>query len=421
MKKKLEFTTSSPAHKIKKFQHYESELPNLAQQNSSDGDINIKPINKAASLHKAARNGRLETVKRLVAEGVDLESKTSWGATALYIAATKKHFDITKFLIESGADVNAKTTLNDTSLNAAMGFVDTKIAILLIESGANVEEAILSGDRPLHTAAKYGNAVLVEILLIHGAKIEAKSGEGLSALSIAISHMSSEVVKVLAWYGANITHSNMYDAIVTHAVYDENSIADVLRLATTFDSLCDKEMPTEVSGMSLYDIFKGLNQLETDLLFNRLLYKPFRDKELSLEEIKQITTNLISNLDYIITEPNIDLFCKLRSFLNEFNRDIVASSLQSEVGSVSSLFKLAVNALKAGGLWNQEVMQNSHPDIADKAQTLERIEDFLQTMHLTLKPENSSLVAPDYTGNGSDEDNLPVTGDFMANNSWDSA
>lgn len=387
MKKRLEFTSASPEHKVRKPQGYEDHFSNQGLQYSSMK----KPVDKSALLHKAVRSGRLELVKRLVEEGVDIESKTAWGGTPLYIAVTKKHFDIAKFLLEAGANPSAETSLHDSPLNAAVGFVDIRFAILLIERGANVEQVILGGDRPLHTAVKYCNTALVDALLAHGADIEARSVKGQTPLAIAINSMSSVVVRVLAWYGAHITKKNVYDAIMVHATYDENLSLDICRIAIMLNSLFDHESQEENLDISSYDIFKELSQAGKDLVFNRLLHQSFRNKTLSLEEVQAITNHLISKLDHAITKLNLDMFNELRELLCALRQDITVSSYQNEVGNVPSLFTLTINALKKSGFSIEEIEKNSSPDIADKTEASERIKEFFDKICVTLKSDEADF------------------------------
>ena len=58
------------------------------------------------SLWSAAKSGDLAAIKKLVAEGVDVNAKTKYDATALAFACDKGHVDIVRYLLEQGVDVN---------------------------------------------------------------------------------------------------------------------------------------------------------------------------------------------------------------------------------------------------------------------------------------------------------------------------
>ncbi len=59
------------------------------------------------ALHYAATDGELDTVRRLIAEGADVNAKEDAGWTPLHFAADQGDLDIVETLIAAGADVNA--------------------------------------------------------------------------------------------------------------------------------------------------------------------------------------------------------------------------------------------------------------------------------------------------------------------------
>jgi hypothetical protein len=68
------------------------------------------PTAKAAdtSIHHAAWDGNIETVKQHLADGTDVNAKMGDGRTPLYSAANQGQKEIVELLIAEGADVNAK-------------------------------------------------------------------------------------------------------------------------------------------------------------------------------------------------------------------------------------------------------------------------------------------------------------------------
>lgn len=63
-------------------------------------DINAKTRWLETPLHYAARNGRLASVKQLVAAGAQLDPKTTTGETALTLANKYRKLDIEAYLME---------------------------------------------------------------------------------------------------------------------------------------------------------------------------------------------------------------------------------------------------------------------------------------------------------------------------------
>ncbi|KAG9408448.1 hypothetical protein AC1031_021686 [Aphanomyces cochlioides] len=53
----------------------------------------------------AAREGQLEVVKELLAQGASLHAYNEFGEKSLHLAARNKHFDVMKVLIAHGAPI----------------------------------------------------------------------------------------------------------------------------------------------------------------------------------------------------------------------------------------------------------------------------------------------------------------------------
>ena len=116
--------------------------------------------NTAVELFDAARDGDLATVKRLIDEGLDVDTKTKYGATALAYAVDKGHIEIVRFLIDKGADVNSTDTFYNATPLAWAGMNERyEIAGVLLENGAT------GADDTLSQGAREGNKALVESAL----------------------------------------------------------------------------------------------------------------------------------------------------------------------------------------------------------------------------------------------------------------
>ena len=62
------------------------------------------------ALADAARKGDAAAVKKLLDEGVDVNTKFRYGTTALSFACDRGHLDVVKLLLDRGADVNVRDT-----------------------------------------------------------------------------------------------------------------------------------------------------------------------------------------------------------------------------------------------------------------------------------------------------------------------
>lgn len=76
---------------------------------------------QAEALSEAVRKGDTAAVKKLLDEGVNVDTKFRYDRTALSFAADRGHVDVVKLLLERGANINAKDTFyGATALNWAI-------------------------------------------------------------------------------------------------------------------------------------------------------------------------------------------------------------------------------------------------------------------------------------------------------------
>ena len=89
-------------------------------------------------LHKAAEQGDIEAVKKLIADGADINSQNGRdGETPLHRAITRGQTEMAKLLIDSGANVNiGRKRDGQTPLAMAVSRGRDEIAKLLRAKGA---------------------------------------------------------------------------------------------------------------------------------------------------------------------------------------------------------------------------------------------------------------------------------------------
>lgn len=155
----------------------------------------------------AARDGHLDTVKRLVAEGADVDVRH--GYTPLMAAARFGHVDIIQFLLTKGADVNAKGQFdNATALSYAAWNRNLELVKTLLAHGAGVDVPEAEGFTPLLAAVKgYPETTntpretvreIVRLLLAKGADPDVRNTYNqLSAIAYARMSGDQELVKIL--------------------------------------------------------------------------------------------------------------------------------------------------------------------------------------------------------------------------------
>jgi len=122
------------------------------------------------TLIEACKKGRLEDVKRLLNEGVDVNTTDKDGNTALKWAIYYQHIDVVSFLLNSGADVNPQNKDGHTALMATAYVGFPEATTLVLEKGADINAKDLKGKTALDWAVLRGHEEVKEILLKHGAK-----------------------------------------------------------------------------------------------------------------------------------------------------------------------------------------------------------------------------------------------------------
>tara|TARA_B100000929_G_scaffold47057_1_gene33771 strand:- start:435 stop:920 length:486 start_codon:yes stop_codon:yes gene_type:complete len=132
----------------------------------------------------ATAQGNIESVKRHLDSGVDVNAKNKAEMTPLHYASMMGHKEVSGLLITNGADVNAKSqfqNFGETPLHHAAWGSHKEIVVLLITKGADVNEIIQSGSfkgmTPLDRAERQKKPELADLLRKHGGK----TGEELKA------------------------------------------------------------------------------------------------------------------------------------------------------------------------------------------------------------------------------------------------
>lgn len=130
-------------------------------------------------LHVAASHGKLEIVKRLVAQGADVNRcGGTYEGGALNEAASAGHFDVAQYLLSEGAIMD----VSDPRKNPLFGAIyngHTAIAKLLIDSGIDTTVkytgASMKNMDALAFAKEWGRTEIVELLKAVGKQKAANS------------------------------------------------------------------------------------------------------------------------------------------------------------------------------------------------------------------------------------------------------
>ena len=173
----------------------------------AEGNVDLDPptqpnyVNKA--LAYASIDGNLEIVEFILAQGVDIDGRVSYGGTALLRASEVEKNDIAEFLIRSGADVNLA---NGFGISAMVGYAiicNTDLIDLALEYGGKIDLAhkmtVSTGNgeyayNPIQWAVLKGELECVKHLVAKGASTKVISRDNETLLELANKQDNAEVI-----------------------------------------------------------------------------------------------------------------------------------------------------------------------------------------------------------------------------------
>ncbi len=155
--------------------------------------LGLPAAEQAKDLLGAAKRGDAAAVTALLAKGVDVNARTTYGATALAFASDKGQVEVVKVLLRHNANVNTRDSFyNATPLTWALDRGHAEIVRALLEAGAT------GADAALLNAVRRGQVEVVRAVLDKG-KVKAES---LSAALVAVPTDRPALVELLKAAGA---------------------------------------------------------------------------------------------------------------------------------------------------------------------------------------------------------------------------
>ncbi|KAF7698085.1 hypothetical protein HF521_004595 [Silurus meridionalis] len=117
---------------------------------------NMGPIGKdiyaVKRLREAANGSDIDTVRRLLQDGVDPCAADDKGRTALHFSSCNGNESIVQLLLSHGADPNQRDSLGNTPLHLAACTNHVPVITTLLRGGARVDALDRAGRTPLHLA-----------------------------------------------------------------------------------------------------------------------------------------------------------------------------------------------------------------------------------------------------------------------------
>ena len=177
-------------------------VPDSWGSDGLDFDTDVTPLMRAAD------KGDLDAVRRLLAEGAEVNARDWMGRTALLHACVHGGANplVIAALLAAGADANAQDKGGTTALKVvAMGEPGpnrTSALRELLAAGADAKGKDRNGGTALMSAAAGGDVETVRLLLEAGADVTAQAQNGQTALSLARQNHHPAVVQLLEQAGA---------------------------------------------------------------------------------------------------------------------------------------------------------------------------------------------------------------------------
>jgi len=147
------FGVSVEPPRVARAKKKEKVIPPVADKKSKENE-----------LIQAARTGKLEAVKKLLAEGVNVDARDQLGWTALMYASSGSHVNVTKLLVSRGADVNGRNNLGWAPLMIAAGNGHADIVKLLLSKGADKKASNMYGETAAMKARVGRHKVVLRLL-----------------------------------------------------------------------------------------------------------------------------------------------------------------------------------------------------------------------------------------------------------------
>lgn len=172
----------------------------LVHRNASDIGADV---GSCAMLARAAHDGDLAAVQRLLANGAPVNGADIFGRTALHEAAMWGHDTILARLLRAGADVHAQDAAGRTALDQALQSGNVSSLLLLGEAGANLDLSSPATLPLMIEAATRGNTALLELIIAEGHDVNWQDSNGQTALAAASANGQGKALSLLLDAGAD--------------------------------------------------------------------------------------------------------------------------------------------------------------------------------------------------------------------------
>ncbi len=210
----------------------EGDAENIRRLIAEGADVNATSGGLWTPLLIASLGGDAEMVSYLFDNGASVDAQNGKGCTALMVATIEGHREVVRALIEHGADVNARNQNGWTALRFAVSMDETEILRALLDAGAYVNATDNEGETPLMQAARENIEASLRVLLDSGADPCVKDKKGQTALSLARRDGHSKIVRLLKEAEAKASPASAADDYRAHLYLLKEELEDGLSART---------------------------------------------------------------------------------------------------------------------------------------------------------------------------------------------
>lgn len=203
-------TSESPLHQAAEA----GDVAEIKRLVADGADVNRFDSEGTTPLQWAAVEGRVNAITTLIGLGADVNGADADGFTPMHLAAFGEHISAVATLAEAGADVNAIATIIFTSASEILQDIPSERYDLFFELTRGFKFPFTNIVAPIHFAA-VSSSVMISVLAEYGADVNHPNSYGETPLYIAILNGNIDGVNMLIALKADVRWSGRGLKMVT--------------------------------------------------------------------------------------------------------------------------------------------------------------------------------------------------------------